>query len=105
MDSGPDPTNSCVSPTTVLGTDEMWYFIARSENPVTSTPSAVIWSLSIANLKARRTARGQYGQVGVEKTLMWTSLPRMASDALVSSASAGSPVETRIMESIRLLNS
>jgi hypothetical protein len=59
MVSGPAPTNSWLSPTIVFGTDETWYFWARSGKPVTSTPSAVILSLSIANLKARRTARGQ----------------------------------------------
>ena len=30
IDSGPAPTNSWVSPTTVLGTEEMWYFCASS---------------------------------------------------------------------------
>jgi len=41
----------------------------------------------------------------VEKTLMWTSLVRAASEAMVSSASAGSPLEATMIESIRLLNS
>jgi hypothetical protein len=59
IDSGPAPTNSTFSPTTVFGTDETRYFWASSGYPVTSMPSAVMLSLSIANRKARRTARGQ----------------------------------------------
>src|SRR6185503_20856224 len=57
--SGPAPTNSWVSPTTVLGTDDTLYLRARSGNPVTSTPSARMWSFSRAKRKARRTTRGQ----------------------------------------------
>ena len=49
MLSGPAPTNSALSPTTVFGTPEMRYFCASSGKEVTSTPSAVILSLSIAN--------------------------------------------------------
>ena len=54
---------------------------------------------------ARRTARGQCGQVGVEKTLMSTSVSRALSEAKVSSESPGWPVEATMIESIRLLNS
>ncbi len=105
MASGPAPTNSWLSPTTVLGTDETWYFWASSGNPVTSTPSAVMESLSIANLKARRTARGQYGQVGVEKTWTWTSLVTSASAFFVSSPRPLSPPETSMIASTRDPNS
>ncbi len=55
---------------------------------MTSTPSAVTLSHSIANLKARRTARGQWGQVGVEKTWMWTGFSSAARAAFVSSREA-----------------
>jgi hypothetical protein len=105
MASGPAPTNSWVSPTTVLGTDEMWYFCARSGKPVTSTPSAVIWSDSIANLKARRTARGQYGQVGVEKTWTWMGLVTSASAFFVASPRPLSPADTSRIASTSVPNS
>jgi hypothetical protein len=105
IDSGPAPTNSTDSPTTVLGTDETRYRCARSGNPVTSTPSAVMGSLSIAKRKARRTARGQCGQVGVEKTWMctgWRSSPRAAR---VSAVRPLSPEETSRIASTSVPNS
>jgi len=105
MLSGPAPTNSWASPTTVLGTDETWYFCASSGYPVTSMPSAVMRSLSIANLKARRTARGQYGQVGVEKTWTWMGRSTSLSAARVGSLSPLWPVETSRMASTRVPNS
>jgi hypothetical protein len=42
---------------------------------------------------ARRTARGQYGQVGVEKTLISTSPASEPSDVFVCSLSCASPVD------------
>ncbi len=68
-------------------------------------PSAVILSLSIANLKARRTARGQYGQVGVEKTWTWTGFAISFSAARVGSLSPLSPLETSRMASTSVPNS
>ena len=50
---------------------------------------AVTRSEAIAMCCARRTARGQCGQVGVEKTLMSTSPVSAASEAFVASESVG----------------
>ena len=105
MVSGPAPTNSTSSPTTVLGTEETWYLRARSGYPVTSTPSAVMRSLSIAKRKARRTARGQWGQVGVEKTWMWRGRDSAWSASRVSGPRPLSPRETSRMASMRVPNS
>ena len=60
---------------------------------------------AIAMCCARRTARGQCGQVGVLKTLMTTSSVSPPSAAVVSSLSPASPLETAMMESIRFENS
>ena len=55
---------------------------------------------------ARRTARGRWGQVGVEKTLMSTSdAERAQRRQRVLATSVGSPVDATMIESIRLLNS
>ena len=73
---------------------------------MTSTPSAVILSLSIANWKARRTARGQYGQVGVEKTWTWTGRSislRAARVSLAEPAVAAGDVEDRVHERAELV--
>jgi hypothetical protein len=105
MASGPAPTNSTASPTTVLGTEDTRYFRASSGYPVTSTPSEVILSLSSANWKARRTARGQCGQVGVEKTWMWTGCVKAARPARVSSPRPLFPPDTSRMASMSEPNS
>jgi hypothetical protein len=72
---------------------------------VTSIASARTRGLSIANWMARRTARGQYGQVGVEKTRSVTSLSSAASAARVSSERLLAPRETSRIASTRLPNS
>ena len=106
MDSGPAPTNSTPeSPTTVLGTEEMRYVRARSGKPVTSTASTLMRGLSTANWIARRTARGQYGQPGVEKTRRRRSRSSAASAVRVGSESRLAPRETSRTASTRLPNS
>ncbi len=60
---------------------------------------------AIAMCCARRTARGQWGQVGVVKTLIVTSSVSPAKAVLVSSLRPASPVDTAMIESIRLENS
>ena len=90
---------------TILGTAITRYERERSGNSVASMAVAVTRSDATAMCCARRTARGQYGQVGVEKTLMCTSPVSPASEALVASVSCGSPLEATMIASIRLLNS
>ena len=93
------------SPTTVFGTDEIRYRLASSGKLVTSTPSALILSLSIANRNARRTARGQNGQVGVENTWRCTGRARSASAMRVSADKPLSPRETSRTASTSVPNS
>ena len=90
---------------TTYGTALTRYARDSSGNSVASTAVAVTRSDAIAICCARRTARGQYGQVGVEKTLMCTSPASVASEALLSAVSEASPLDTATIESIRLLNS
>jgi len=90
---------------TILGTAMTRYARESSGNSVASMAVAVMRSDATAMCCARRTARGQCGQVGVEKTLICTSPARAASELLVASESWGAPVEATIMASIRLLNS
>ena len=66
--------------------------------------SAVTLSEAIAMCCARRTARGQCGQVGVENTLIVT--PRSVRERrLRVGAQRGLAVETAMIESIRFENS
>ena len=88
-----------------LGTPITRYARAIAGNSVASMAVARTCSDATAMCCARRTARGQYGQVGVEKTLISTGSARAASDVFVFSERAGSAVEATIMESMRLLNS
>ena len=67
--------------------------------------SARTRGLSIANWTARRTARGQNGQVGVENTRTRTSRSSWASAAFVASPSRLAPRETSMIDSTRLPNS
>jgi hypothetical protein len=90
---------------TTFGTPMTWYARDSSGNSVASIVVDRILSEATAMCCARRTARGQWGQVGVEKTLMSTSSASVRSDASVSSVSAGCPVDTSTIESMRLLNS
>jgi hypothetical protein len=90
---------------TIFGTAETRYARLSSGNSVASIAVARTRSDATAMCCARRTARGQYGQVGVENTLMSTSEPSVLSDAFVSSDSDGSPLEATIMASIRFENS
>lgn len=90
---------------TIFGTAMTWFARESSGNSVASMATARTLSEAIAMCCARRTARGQYGQVGVEKTLISTFAGSAASEAFVSSLSAASPRETAMVESIRLLNS
>ena len=90
---------------TTFGTAITWYERESSGNSVASIAIERTLSEATAMCCARRTARGQYGQVGVEKTLMSTSDSRPASAVFVSSESAVSPVEAIAIASIRLPNS
>ena len=58
---------SALSLITVLGTPEMRKRRTRSGYSTAEIAAVVTWSLSIASCQPRRTARGQWGQVGVEK--------------------------------------
>ena len=90
---------------TIFGTAMTRYDRDSSGNSVASIAIALTRSDATAMCCARRTARGQYGQVGVEKTLISTSLASPASEVFVASLSAGSPDEATMIASIRLLNS
>lgn len=58
---------SALSLITVLGTPETRKRRTRSGYSTAEIDAAVMWSLSSASCHPRRTARGQWGQVGVEK--------------------------------------
>src|SRR5438067_3848593 len=103
--SGSAPSNPTRSLMTILGTAITRYERERSGNSVASMAVAVTRSDATAMCCARRTARGQYGRVGVEKTLISTSPASVASEDFVSAISDASPLDTAMIESMRLLNS
>src|SRR2546427_5991562 len=103
--SGTAPSNCTRSLITTFGTPITLYARDSSGNSVASMTVERTRSDATDMCCARRTARGQCGQVGVENTLMSTSDASARSDARVSSLSAGTPVEATMIESIRLLNS
>ncbi len=99
------PSNSTRSLITILGTAITRYRWDSSGNSLASMHCAVTRADAIAMCCARRTARGQCGQVGVAKTLMTTSSVSPSSAALVSSLRPVSPLEVAMIESTRLENS
>jgi hypothetical protein len=103
--SGTAPSNWTRSLITTFGTPITWYARESSGNSVASITVERTRSDATDMCCARRTARGQCGQVGVEKTLMSTSVASARNEANVSSASAGAPVDATMIASIKLLNS
>ena len=103
--SGTAPTNSTRSFTTVLGTPMTWYCAARSGNSLASTASATTLEFSMAMAWARPAAWGQYGQVGVKNTRMWTGLFTLASFSRDSAVSPDSPRATSMRPRMKLPNS
>jgi hypothetical protein len=103
--SGCAPTNSTVSFTTIFGTDRTSYRSESSGNSVASTTSAVTFSLAIAIWWANLAARGQYGQVGVTNTWMWTGSASAPSSLRVFSDSSMLPRDTSTMSVISVENS
>lgn len=103
--SGTAPSKETRSLMTIFGTPITRWARASSGNSVASIAVERIRSDATDMCCARRTARGQYGQVGVEKTLISTSASSVASEDFVASLSAGSPLEATMIASIKLENS
>ena len=72
--SGTAPVNSAVSLMTVFGTPMTRYRWASSGNSSTSTTVALMCGFAMANAWAARATRGQWGQVGVTNTWIWTGV-------------------------------
>jgi len=103
--SGTFPTNWTVSLMTVFGTPRTPYRLTRSGNSLTSTTSAITCELAIAILWASLATSGQWGQVGVTNTWMWTSLSSLLNTSFVSSERSASAFDTSTKLPIRTENS
>src|SRR4051812_21434606 len=107
VSSGTAPRISTSLPSTiVLGTPVTRYFCARSMNSVASTHVARMCGFSTAMRWASVTARGQWGHVGVTKTLMWGApVPVPAFPARFSGVTPASPVPASTTASTSDMNS
>lgn len=99
------PRISTVSFITVFGTPRTLYLTARCANSPATTASAMMDSDSMASLCASATALGQYGQVGVTNTCMWTGLSNCFSAILLASLRPDSPFDASLMASRNARNS
>ena len=97
--------NSTRSLMTILGTDMTWYLLESSGNSEASIASAVMCSLTIAIVWANLAALGQYGQVGVLNTWMWTGSVIALRADFVSSDKFTEPAETSTISAISVENS
>jgi hypothetical protein len=103
--SGSAPTNSVVSLMTIFGTPLTAYRRARSGNSVASITSPVTCSDSTDNWWASLAAAGQYGHVGVVKTLMLTSSVSEARNSRVASDKSVAPFDASTRSAMKPENS